>query len=147
MWSCAWNKRKLTSENSNRFLPSTVSRALDWWSGGCGFKSHWGQFLTKFILCQISPSWKTRLLLSYCTDLCGESFVHKLSMQCSILNIIHNFAVKDQCAEAVCQTLNTCLFNDSATRCYCTKLWIGPSCKYGQNLKLTLVRLLGFHSQ
>ena len=75
MWSGAWNKRKLTSEISNRFLPSSVSRAWDWWSGGCELKPHWGQFLTKFILCcvtldlsdnltemcQIGLSWKTQL--------------------------------------------------------------------------------------
>ena len=50
MWSGVWNKRKLTSEISNRFLASTVVRAPDWWSGGCEFKPHWGQFLTKLIL-------------------------------------------------------------------------------------------------
>ena len=53
MWSGAWNKRKFISEISNRFLPSSVSRALDWWSGGCQFKPHWGLFLTKFILCRV----------------------------------------------------------------------------------------------
>ena len=77
MWSGAWHKRRLTSEISNRFLPSTVSRALDWWPRGCEFKPHWGQFLTKFILCCVSSdlsdnltemgqtglSWKTRLSL------------------------------------------------------------------------------------
>ena len=60
---------------SNRFLPSSVSRAWDWWSGGCEFKPHWGQILTKFILCcvtldlsdnltemrQIDPTWKTQM--------------------------------------------------------------------------------------
>ena len=38
MWSGAWNKRKLTSEISNRFLPSSVGRTGDWWSGGHGSK-------------------------------------------------------------------------------------------------------------
>ena len=75
MWSGAWNKRKLTSEISNRFLPSSVGRVWDWWSGCHGFKPHWGQFLMKFFLCcvtsdlsdnltemcQISLSWKTRM--------------------------------------------------------------------------------------
>ena len=46
MWRSAWNKRKLTSEIFSRFLPSTVSRALDWWSGGFEFKPQWG-----FVLC------------------------------------------------------------------------------------------------
>ena len=46
-----------TKESSNGFLPTRVSRALDWWSGSHGFKPHWGQFLTKFILCCV----KTRL--------------------------------------------------------------------------------------
>ena len=50
MWSGAWNKRKLTSEISNRFLASSVGRAGDWWSEGHWFKPQWGQFLTKFIL-------------------------------------------------------------------------------------------------
>ena len=53
MWSGAWNKRKLTSEIFNRFLPSTVSRALDCWSGGHGFKPYWGQFLTNLQIGQI----------------------------------------------------------------------------------------------
>ena len=30
-----------------------LSGALEWWSGGCGFKPHWGQFLTKFILLSV----------------------------------------------------------------------------------------------
>ena len=50
MWSGAWNKRKLPSEISNGFLPSSVVRAPDWWSRGCEFKPQWWQFLTKFIL-------------------------------------------------------------------------------------------------
>ena len=75
MWSGAWNKRKLTSQISNRFLASTIGRARDWWSGGCECKPHWGQFLMKFILCcvtsdlsdnltemrQTGLSWKTRM--------------------------------------------------------------------------------------
>ena len=75
MWSGAWNKRKLTSQISNRFPASTVGRAWEWWSGGCEFKPHWGQFLMKFIfflvildlpdirteMYQISLSWKTWL--------------------------------------------------------------------------------------
>ena len=50
-------------------------RARDYWSGGCEFKPHWGQFSMKFILCcvtldlsdnltemrQIGLSWKTQL--------------------------------------------------------------------------------------
>ena len=54
LWSCALlipeiNKvqhvkwcMKQKKAHSNKFLPSTVSRALDWWSGGHGFKPHWG---------------------------------------------------------------------------------------------------------
>ena len=34
----------------NRFLSSSVVRVLESWSGGCKFKPHRGQFLTKFIL-------------------------------------------------------------------------------------------------
>ena len=54
MWSGAWNKRKLISEISNRFLASSVGRAENWWSGGYGFKPHYGQFLVKFILCCVT---------------------------------------------------------------------------------------------
>ena len=48
------NKRKLSSDISNRFLPSSVSRAWDWWFGGCEFKPRWGQFLMRFILCCVT---------------------------------------------------------------------------------------------
>ena len=72
-----WNKRILTSDISNRFLASSVSRAQDWWSGGCEFKPCLGQFLTKFILCCVTLNlsdnltemrlkgltWKTQLKL------------------------------------------------------------------------------------
>ena len=34
----------------NRFVPSSLGRALEWWSEGHGFKPHWWQFLMKFIL-------------------------------------------------------------------------------------------------
>ena len=34
----------------NRFLPSSVGKALVWRSGGPGFKPHWGKILMKFIL-------------------------------------------------------------------------------------------------
>ena len=44
------NKAHFRNPLANRFLPSSVGRALEWWSGGCGFKPHWGQFLMKFIL-------------------------------------------------------------------------------------------------
>ena len=78
MWSGAWNKRKLPSEISNRFLASSVGRAGDWWSGGCEFKPYWGQFLTKFILCCVTSDlsdnltemrqtgllWKTRMYIT-----------------------------------------------------------------------------------
>ena len=80
MWSGVWNKRKLTSDISNRFPSSSVSRAWDRWSGGCEFKPQWGQFLMKFILCcvtldlsnnltemrQIGLTWKTQM------DICVE---------------------------------------------------------------------------
>ena len=81
MRSGPWNKRKLTSEISNRFLVSSVRRAWDWWSSGCEFKPHWGQFLMKFVLFCVTLdlsdnltemrlkglSWKTQLppMISY----------------------------------------------------------------------------------
>ena len=84
MWSGAWNKRKLTSDISNRFLASSVRRAWDWWSGGCEFKPHWGQFLMKFILLCVTldlpdnltemrlkgPTWKARMQM-------GKTFQQK----------------------------------------------------------------------
>ena len=79
MWSGAWNKRKLTSDISNRFLASSVRRAWDCWSGGCEFKPHWGWFLMKFILCCVTLdlsdnltemrlkglTWKTHLFVNH----------------------------------------------------------------------------------
>ena len=48
MWSGAWNKVDFWNLLLNTYLPSTVSRALEWWSRGPGFKPNWGQFLTIF---------------------------------------------------------------------------------------------------
>ena len=50
MWNGAWNKRKLTSEISNWFLPSSVGRARDWWSEVMGSNPTGGNFLMKYIL-------------------------------------------------------------------------------------------------
>ena len=50
MWSGAWNNAHFRNLLPNRFLPSSVVRALESWSGGCEFKPHWGQFLMKLIL-------------------------------------------------------------------------------------------------
>ena len=44
------NKTHFRNLLPNRFLPSSVSRALKWWSRGHGFNPDWGQFLTNFIL-------------------------------------------------------------------------------------------------
>ena len=43
---------KLTSEIScsTDLLPSSVGRALAWWSGGPDFNPHWGQFFDDFVL-------------------------------------------------------------------------------------------------
>ena len=84
-WSCSRNEQSPTCEVvhetnkahfrnllTNRFLPSSVGKALAWRSGGPGFNPHWGQFLTKFFfalpcgkICQIiwqkRLSWKTQL--------------------------------------------------------------------------------------
>ena len=50
MWSGAWNKASFRNLLPNRFLPNSVGIPLELWSGGHGFKPHWGQFLMKFIL-------------------------------------------------------------------------------------------------
>ena len=69
------NKAHFRNFLPNRFLPSSVGRVLEWWSGGHGFKAHRGQFLMTFIffcvtwdlsdnltkMRQISLSWKTRV--------------------------------------------------------------------------------------
>ena len=44
------NKAHFRNFLLNRFLHSSVGRALEWWSRGCGFQPHWGKFLMKFIL-------------------------------------------------------------------------------------------------
>ena len=62
-WSCSRNEQSPTCEVvhetnkahfrnllTNRFLPSSVGKALAWRSGGPGFNPHWGQFLTNFFL-------------------------------------------------------------------------------------------------
>ena len=60
-WSCSGNEQSPTCEVvhetnkahfrnllTNRFLPSSVGKALAWRSRGPGFNPHWGQFLTNF---------------------------------------------------------------------------------------------------
>ena len=62
-WSCFRNEQSPTCEVvhetnkahfrnllTNRFLPSSVGKALAWRSGGPGFNPYWGQFLTNFFL-------------------------------------------------------------------------------------------------
>ena len=44
------NKAHFRNLLPNRFLPSSVGRASEWWSGGLGFKPYWDQVLTKLIL-------------------------------------------------------------------------------------------------
>ena len=46
MWSGAWNKAHFINLLVNKYLPSTVSRVLEWWSRGPGFNPNCGQFLT-----------------------------------------------------------------------------------------------------
>ena len=75
MWSSAWNKAHFRNLLLNTYLPSTVSRAFEWWSRGPVFNPHWGQFLTIFfvlpcmkiyqIIWQKPVSWKTRLWDDY----------------------------------------------------------------------------------
>ena len=67
------NKAHFRNLLLNRFLPSSVGKALAWRSGGPGFQSHWGQILTNFFalprvkICQIiwqkRLSWKTQLCI------------------------------------------------------------------------------------
>ena len=98
MWSGAWNKRKLTSDISNRFLASPVSRAWDWWSGGCGFKPRWGQFLTKFILCCVTLDLSDNL-----TEIRLKGLTWKTQLFLCLV-----FIVREQCAsEASLKTLQT----------------------------------------
>ena len=89
-WSCSRNEQSPTCEVvhetnkahfrnllTNRFLPSSVGKALAWRSGGPGFNPQWGQFLTKFFfalpcvkICQIiwqkRLSWKTQMYWKAC---------------------------------------------------------------------------------
>ena len=62
------NKAHFRNLLPNRFLPSSVGRALGSWSGGHGFQSHWEQFffaLPCMEICQIiwqeHVSWKSRI--------------------------------------------------------------------------------------
>ena len=68
------NKAHFGNLLPNRFLPSSVGKALAWRSGGPGFNPHWGQFCRIFFfalpcvkICQIiwqkRLSWKTQVLL------------------------------------------------------------------------------------
>ena len=61
-----WNQQSMTLPRPERFklttkcwLPSSVSRALMWWSRDPGFNSHWGKFLgwIYFALFYVSPIW------------------------------------------------------------------------------------------
>ena len=69
------NKAHFRNLLPNRFLPSSVGKALTWRSGDPGFNPPWGQFLTKFFfavlcmrICQIiwqkCLSWKTQISCS-----------------------------------------------------------------------------------
>ena len=62
-WSCSRNEQSPTCEVvhetnkahfrnllTNRFLPSSVGKALAWRSGGPGFNPHWEKFLMTFFL-------------------------------------------------------------------------------------------------
>ena len=51
------NKAHFRNLLPNRFLPSSVGRALGWWSGGHWFQPHWEQFLTNFFL--LFPAWRS----------------------------------------------------------------------------------------
>ena len=67
MWSGAWNKKAHFRNPPNRFLPSSVGR-----TGGHGFKPHWGQFLTKFILCCVTSDLSDNL-----TEMCQTGLSRK----------------------------------------------------------------------
>ena len=44
------NRASLHLNDSHRQPNNYLAQLAEWWSGGCGFKPHWGQFLMKFIL-------------------------------------------------------------------------------------------------
>ena len=52
MWSGAWNKQSSLQRSHTQQIPSKlVYRALEWWSGGCGFKPQWGNFDKIYLFC------------------------------------------------------------------------------------------------
>ena len=57
----------------NRFLPSSVGRALGWWSGGHGFQPHWEQYG-----------------IFFCSSLHGD-LSDNLTEMCIVKNLIQNF--------------------------------------------------------
>ena len=48
MWSGPWSKAHFRNLLANTYRASTVNRALEWWSRGCGFNPHWEQFFDIF---------------------------------------------------------------------------------------------------
>ena len=64
MSSGAWNKAHFRNLMPNRFLPSSVVRGFESWSGGCEFKPHWGFDEIYFVLCNffLKHFWRTWVL-------------------------------------------------------------------------------------
>ena len=111
-WSCSRNEQSPTCEVvheankahfrnllTNRFLPSSVGKALAWRSGGPGFNPHWGQFLTKFFLFCVTLNLSDNLtetpIVKNSKDTLSwyEEFTHEKLCQCCrlLFNVFHAF--------------------------------------------------------
>ena len=147
MWSGAWNKAHFRNLLPNRFLSSSVGKALEWWLGGCGFKPRWGQFLMIFFLFCVYRNASDFLIVkkpqgSLVVD---ARFVLQSDMDCNFGEYIHVLpntdleACKIWCGESehcggFTSNLGLCWFKDTtcdlniiprATTLYLKQFWMG----------------------
>ena len=116
-------KQKQTHFRHLQQIPSSVSRAWDWWSGGGEFKSHWGQFLMKFFLCRVTLNLSDNLTdmrlkgLTWKTQVCHSRVCYSWSSSFQAVphsekEMIHFFMCYHECN--FCWLFNNLQFVKSA---------------------------------